>query len=142
VDVEVSQVGNRVTWRLNDTLIFQRTNTGSFNAGNIMLGYMDTYNSIGAPENYVVFDNVRVVQLSAPPAPPSFQAVQVVGDNVQLDFSGDAGDAPTAFTLESSATVHEGYAPDNAATIQQLGPGSFRAVTAVDGPNRFYRVKR
>ncbi len=61
VEVAIRQRGGVVEWRLNGMLIAVRLDT-VLTAGNIMLGYMDTWSSIASPadENFVVFDNVRV----------------------------------------------------------------------------------
>ena len=63
VEVEVSQTTNNVlTWRMNGSLIAQRTNTSAFTSGNVMIGYMDVFSSIASPaaDAFVLFDNVRV----------------------------------------------------------------------------------
>ncbi|MCX6885618.1 MAG: hypothetical protein NTX27_11300 [Verrucomicrobia bacterium] len=65
-DVEVSKTTNMVALRINNTLILQSTNTTGFNAGNIMLGYMDCYDSIGGANGAAYFDNVRVVKITPP----------------------------------------------------------------------------
>jgi hypothetical protein len=62
VEVELSQVGNLVSLRMNKTLIMQYANTVASTNGNIMLGYDDAYDSIGDSLG-VIYDNVRVVQL-------------------------------------------------------------------------------
>jgi hypothetical protein len=73
VQVEIGQDTNNVlTWRMNGNLIAQRTNTSSFTNGNVMIGYMDVFNSIANPaaDAFVLFDNVRIeiAGTSAPPA--------------------------------------------------------------------------
>lgn len=61
VEVEISQRAGVIEWRLNEMLIAIRLDT-SVTAGNLMLGYMDTYSSIADPaeDNFVVYDNVRI----------------------------------------------------------------------------------
>jgi hypothetical protein len=61
VEVEISQRGGVIEWRLDGELIAIRLDT-SVTAGDLMLGCMDTYPSIADPreDNFVVFDNVRV----------------------------------------------------------------------------------
>ena len=63
VEVEISQRGGVIEWRLNGMLIAIRLDTAS-SAGNVMLGYMDTYSSIADPavDNFVIFDNLRIEQ--------------------------------------------------------------------------------
>lgn len=72
VEVELSQDLNRVvTWRINGQLIAQRVNDSAFINGNVMLGYMDLFNSIANPaeDAFVIFDNVRVETLVLPDPP-------------------------------------------------------------------------
>jgi hypothetical protein len=54
-----------VIWKLDGTVIAQRT-ISTFTNGNIMLGLMDTFSSIANPakDSFVIFDNVRVENLS------------------------------------------------------------------------------
>ena len=65
VEAELRQTNNTILWLLDGTVIAQRPNTSAFNAGAIMLGYMDTYSSIANPaaDAFVLFDNVRVEDL-------------------------------------------------------------------------------
>lgn len=62
LDVEISQIGDLVTWKIDGHIIAQRTNDTTFKSGTIMLGYADPFSSIADPrdENYALFDNVRV----------------------------------------------------------------------------------
>jgi hypothetical protein len=71
VQVEVRQVGTTVTWLINGYVIAEKASTLGWTSGNIMLGIMDVFNSIANPraDNFVIFDNVRVVQLSGDARP-------------------------------------------------------------------------
>src|SRR5262249_22162684 len=40
-DVELSQIGKIITWKINNTPIFSYSNTTAYAAGNIMVGYDD-----------------------------------------------------------------------------------------------------
>ncbi len=62
VQVELSQLNNVITWRLNGIVVALRTNTTSYTSGDVMIGYMDPYASIANPpqDNYAIIDNVRV----------------------------------------------------------------------------------
>jgi hypothetical protein len=66
VDVEISKIGNIVTLWLNNTRILGYTNTTPYPSGNIMLGYVDAFDSVGATTSFVVYDNLRVVSLAPP----------------------------------------------------------------------------
>jgi len=140
VDVEISQVDNVVTLTLNRTPILSYTNTTPFTSGNIMLGYCDAYDSIMAGNSCVVYDNLRVIRLAAPSTPPDITGIRLAGGNVDIDFAADSSDTPSAFTLQSAATVNGAYV-DVTATITGSG-GSFKAVRALDGTQQFYRIRR
>jgi hypothetical protein len=143
VDVEVMQSNGALTWKINGVTIFERTDTQAFTAGDIMLGYMDSFNSIGSPDNYVIFDNVTVVQLQeTPPPQPQITAIQVLGQNVQITFTSPTGEA-NQFQVVGAPAVTGAYQPENGATVQQTGEGQFRATVPLGSdPMRFYRVKR
>ncbi|MBI3849802.1 MAG: hypothetical protein HY298_05870 [Verrucomicrobia bacterium] len=93
-------------------------------------------------------DNLKVSTAFAdvvPPIPtvtqPNITSIQIVGGNVQIDFTAGAGDTTGLFTLQSAGTVNGTYG-DVGAVISQLGPGSFEAVIAPSGDTQFYRIKR
>ena len=72
VEVELRQTNNIILWILDGTVVAQRTNTSVFTSGNIMIGYMDPYASIANPaeDAFVLFDNLRVEDLSGPALQP------------------------------------------------------------------------
>jgi hypothetical protein len=67
--VELDQIKGNLTLMMNGVVIAQSTNASGYNSGNIMVGLMDTYPSIANPDSqcYVLFDNVRVEDLTAAP---------------------------------------------------------------------------
>jgi N-acetyl-anhydromuramyl-L-alanine amidase AmpD len=69
VQGEVDQINGVIIWKLNGVVVAERTNTSSFTNGDIMMGYMDTFSSIGSPlqDGYVLFANVRVLQAATRP---------------------------------------------------------------------------
>ena len=86
MDVEVANTPNLVTLKLNNQVILQQTNITAFQAGKVMLGYNDMFDSIGEATNTaggasVHFANARVVSISAPAI-----TVQPVGS--QTVFAG------------------------------------------------------
>ena len=135
-DVELSQIGNIITWRINNTTIFSYSNATPYTSGNVMVGYDDAFDSIGLNSSYVVIDNLRVVRLNG----LKVTSVTYLGVNVQLDFTFDLSDAPGSFALQSATTVSGSYA-DTAATIVQLTPGMYRATVPISGGAQFYRVR-
>lgn len=140
VDVEVSQIGGVVTLRMNKVVVFSYTNTTPYTSGNIMLGYTDAYDSIGSAFAGVVFDNVRVVQFPAT-SQPDITEIKVVGANVEISFTAETSDAPSAFGLQAAGTVNGTYG-DVTASITQESPGNFKVVRATAGTEQFYRIKR
>jgi len=75
VEVELSQIGNLLTWKINNTVILSyfntNTTTTNFTSGRIMLGYNDPWDDIGnqtagSGEACVIYDNLRVVSIAPP----------------------------------------------------------------------------
>ncbi|MCI0333870.1 MAG: hypothetical protein L0228_11685 [Planctomycetes bacterium] len=60
-EVEVRQENGVISQYLNGTLITRYTNTTAYTAGDIMLGYWDYVATVGQPDHYAIFDNIRVV---------------------------------------------------------------------------------
>jgi hypothetical protein len=145
VDVELSQTNQSgllvVTLKINAVTILSRTNNTAFTSGTIMFGYMDSFASIGGTNNFVVFDNVRVINLTLDR--PNIVAVRKNGANIEVDFTASVDDLPGAFTLESSTALPGGFSTDLGSSVSLLSPGLFRATSPNSvGPQRFYRVER
>lgn len=141
LDCELGQIDNVVTLKLNNTPIFQFTNSGGATSGDIFLGYNDGFQSLGSDDTYAVYENVRVVQFAST-APPVITAINLVGGNVQVDFTGSAGDTANHFLLLNASVVNGAYATNLSATITSLGGAAFRASTATSGLQQFYRIQR
>jgi len=95
-DVELAQVGNLVTLRINHTVIFQYNNTVAATSGNIMLGYDDAFDSIGDATG-VLYDNVRVVQLF-PPTIVTQPTSAITPTGGSTNFTVVASGSTTGFT--------------------------------------------
>jgi hypothetical protein len=68
--------------------------------------------------------------------------VKLVGSNVEIDFTGPAADAPSAFVLQEASVVNGTYADVvPPATITGSG-GSYKAVVGAGTSPKFYRIKR
>jgi hypothetical protein len=139
VDVELSQVQGVVTLRVNKTSILSYTNATGYSSGNIMLGYQDPYDNAGSSQSFVVFDNVRVISI----VPPVITAINIVGADVQIDFTANASDVAGQFVMQSASVITGTYT-DISSTITSPGAGNFRATTAYNASNtpRYYRVVR
>jgi hypothetical protein len=100
VQGEISQMNGVLTWRLNGTVVAQRNNTSTYTSGNIMLGYMDIFSSIASPpaDDYVIFDNVRVLVPAVAPSiatqPASLSVTQ--GSNATFNVTA-TGSAPLSY---------------------------------------------
>jgi hypothetical protein len=135
-EMELSQINNVITLKVNNSVVYSFANPSGFTSGDIMIGHNDSADSIGSVNNFVIFDNVRVVTFDT-----RITSVQLLdGNQVQIDFiaPGQASD----FHLESTP----GFSPaswneENAAVISAQ-PTGFRAVVARNGDARFYRIRR
>jgi hypothetical protein len=111
VEVELRQTNNFVTWLIDGTVIASRANASSFTAGNIMIGFMDPFSSIAIPASkaFVLFDNVRVEDLSGPAlAAPNIISQPAAtnayaGDTVTFSV-GSAGSAPLSYQWRFNGT--------------------------------------
>lgn len=136
--VEVSQVGNIITLKINNTSILSYTNHTGSKSGTIMLGYDDAFDSNTGSGGAAFFDNLRVVNLGY----PTITAAALTGPNVTLNFSWTLDDSTTAFKVQRATAVAGPYTDDTGATIVKLAPGSYQAVSAKSGDAAFYRIRR
>ena len=134
--VEISQLGSVQTLRINNSTIFSYSNATPYVAGNVMLGYLDAFDSLGPIGDYAVFNNVRVVRLVG----LKITASKTVGANFQVDFSFDLPDGPDGFVLQTASSAAGPYT-DTAATIVQTSPGNYRSTVAQTTGSQFFRVR-
>jgi len=87
---EVRQETNVITWSMDGTIVAQFTNATAYGSGDIMLGYNDTFASIGDNADFVIFDNVSVTNLSGP---------ALVSASNSVPVASEAGPASGQFTL-------------------------------------------
>lgn len=87
VSGEVRQEYNLITWLLNGVAVAQFTNPAAYTNGTILLGYNDTFGSIGDANNFVIFDNVRVENLVL--SPVKILSPQIGGTNFSFSFATD-----------------------------------------------------
>lgn len=136
VEVEIRYTNGVVVWLLDGVVVAQRTNTSAFTNGTMMIGLMDTFASIANParDAFVLFDNVRVEDLSR----PRFQSLRRQAD----------GTVELVLWSGNPATV-ELQASENLVGWQSLGwlgwTGTslvFTDVTATGLWQRFYRMRR
>lgn len=140
-DVEISQIGGVVTLKINSTVILTYTNTTAFTSGNLMLGACDAYDSVGTADGAVIYDNVRVVRFAAS-SRPRITDIELKNGNVEITFTAESSDTPTAFGLQEAATAAGPYGDVPAAITGTGLTGEFKAVRAASDPTKFYRIKR
>lgn len=98
---EIDQSNGVVTWKMDGTVVAQRSNSSAYTNGNIMIGYMDVFASIASPlsDAYLLFDNVRVEDWSfAPLTSPGFSVMpqsRSVFTGTNITFSVTATGSPT-----------------------------------------------
>jgi hypothetical protein len=139
-NVELSQVANVITLKVNATTVFTVTNTSGYTSGDVMLGMNDQFDSVGSVANYVIFDNVEVVSLGS--------AINVTGISfpspnvVAIDFASSSGGSPADFHLQSTGSLAPvAWADDDSAAITATANG-YRATTTRSGDARYYRIRR
>jgi hypothetical protein len=133
VQVEVLQRDGNIIWKVDGYVIAERLNTSPNTEGNIMIGLMDIFSSIASPAQYsfILFDNVRVVQLdgTVPPAvsivatddaaaepgtdTATFTVTRIAGDNssallVNYRVSGSAEEGVDFTGLPGTVTIPAG----------------------------------
>jgi hypothetical protein len=144
-EVELSQVDNVITLKVNNIQIWQHQNTSAYTSGNIMLGYNDQFDSIPPAgsilSHFVVFDNVRVVNLSTTIEITDVELL--ANDQIQIDFTSGSGGDASGYTLRAKASLSDAsWTPDNGAVITSLGGTQYRAVATRSGNERYYSVTR
>ncbi|HTD68710.1 MAG TPA: Calx-beta domain-containing protein [Candidatus Limnocylindria bacterium] len=142
-DIVVIKQGTNVTWIMDGTRI-ATVNTTTFTlSSNIFLGYFDTAN--GLPDNpamcFALVDNLRV-ETFVTVTRPTLGSIRYNAGAIEFDFTGQAADAASAFTLVGSGIVTGPYNPVTGASIAALGGGQFRASAPAPASAQFYQIRR
>lgn len=141
-EVELSQVGNLLTWKINNTVVLRYFNTNAFTApytnGAIMLGYNDPWDDIGnqsagSGEACVIYDNVKVVALAASP----FITPSLSGSTLNLTFPSQSG---FQYVVEWKGELTNGTWNPLSTTNGTGSPITIPDSTQPDS-QRFYRVR-
>ncbi len=144
VEVELSQVGDKVSWKINNTEILSFVNTNAntsvYNEGKIMLGYNDPWDDVAngsanSGEACVIYDNVRVVSLGSTTGPAITATLS--GTTLNLTFPTDAG---VNYTVEWKSDLGSATWNTLSTTPGTGSPVTVPADTQPD-PYRFYRVR-
>lgn len=140
VDGEITQQDGVVTLKFNGVPIFTKTNATSFTAGTLMLGHADLFNSVGSPNNFSVFDNVRVYAQAEPPKPIVIQPATVEGGDVVLTWTGGAGtfEVQGKLDLGSAEWLTLKTTTERSARIPLTAPVAFLRIT--DGSTKTVKL--
>ena len=135
VQVEVRQRTNTtgipvVTWLLDGYVIAEHSQGVTFNqtAGNVMIGAMDPFSSIASPkeDNFVIFDNVRVVNLDLETPRPvvSIESSDTAASEPGTDIAGftvsRTGDTSSPLTIPLRITGTASNGVDYAALTNSV----------------------
>jgi hypothetical protein len=135
-EVELGQSNNIVTLKVNNSVIYSFANPSGFTSGDIMIGHNDSADSVGSTNNFVIFDNVRVVTYDA-----RITSVQLLpGDQMQIDFVSPGQESD--FHLDSTPGFSPAAWGEENSAVLTARPVGFRFVVARSGDARFYRVRR
>lgn len=137
IEVEIRQTNNVVAWLINGTQIARRINSSAFTNGSIMIGLMDPFSSFANParDSFVIFDNVRVENLSPP---ITFEMISRQADgNMALTLNSALGDNAT---LEKSPDLLNWQFA--ASLVFSNNPLTLSNLPFTPGQNFFYRARR
>ena len=138
LNVEVRSENNLITWLLNNVAVAQFTNTFGYTGGNILIGYNDTFSSIGDTNNFAIIDNLRVDGIVY--SPVKILSPQMVGTNFNFSFATEAYES---YTVQWTASL----APANWLNYTNfMGGGATNIISIPLPPNnfpaQFFRVSR
>jgi len=85
----------------------------------------------------LILDDLKVSVVTR----PAITAIQVIGGNVQIDFTAGLIDGFSSFGVLATPNLDSPFAAANA-TISSLGGGAFRATLPASGNQGFYRLIR
>lgn len=114
---------------------------------NVFVGWADNFDNSAtsfpdpAAMSFGIIDDLRVETAAAPPSTILLTGITLVGNNVEITFTGPAAKVAADFKLQSAGTVNGSYTDDNSATPSDVASGSFKFTTARNGDSRFYKIK-
>ncbi|HEX5219433.1 MAG TPA: Calx-beta domain-containing protein [Verrucomicrobiae bacterium] len=138
---------NTVYWVIDGIPIAAVPDSFATLGPNVFVGWADNFNNSAtsfpnpAAMSFGIIDDLRVETIGSAPIQIQITGIQIVGGNVEITFSGPTDKVATDFKLQSTATATGTFADDNAATLSDVGAGSFKATTALSGTSHFYKIK-
>lgn len=145
--IVVGHETNTVYWVIDGILIASVPDNFAALGPNIFVGWADNFvnGATSSPNpaamSFGIIDDLRVETVAAAPITITITGIQIVGGNVEVTFSGPTANVAADFKLQSATTVNGSYADDNSASLSDIGPGSFKATTAVGAGNTFFKIK-
>ncbi len=138
----ITRQGTNVTWDIDGRRVATVDISAVTMNSNVFVGYHDWFSSITTDPSveFGLVDNVTVETLTVPSS-TTILGIQLMGGNVQIDFTGAPTDTTASFALQSAGAAGGTYGTVSA-TITQQGPGLFRATRAGSGTQQFYRIQR
>jgi hypothetical protein len=103
---------------------------------------MDSFNSIGSADNFVIYDNVRVIRLasSMPKAP---KIIGIVSKDNQWLIEYEATEQGDTFVLESENVIGGSFSAVNNAVLTALGSNRYQYALPKSNPSiQFYRLRK
>jgi hypothetical protein len=85
----------------------------------------------------LILDDLKVSVVTR----PAITAIQIIGGNVQIDFTAGVTDNVSSFGILATPNLNSPFAASNA-TISSLGAGAFRAILPASGDQGYYRLIR
>lgn len=146
VTVEVRQRDSVITWLMNGYVIAEKQNFSGWDEGDIMIGTMDIFASVANPkaDNFVLFDNLRVVDLGTDEALPRLTleatnptaAEPGTSGTVTITRTGDSSKAINVrLAVGGTATAGQDYVTLPASTNMGAGVTSLEIpITVIDDP--------
>jgi len=145
VSVEISQVGNKITWKMDNVEILSFINTNknisgfTNRSGKIMLGYNDPWDDIGngsanSGEAAVIYDNVRVIALAGSPSLTA--AISATGLNLTISSTSVGFDYVVEYKTDIGAATWQ-----TLTTVAGTGNAIVVPVNTTPDAQRFYRVR-
>jgi photosystem II stability/assembly factor-like uncharacterized protein len=129
LNVEVRQENNLITWLLNNVAVAQFTNTFGYTNGTILIGYNDTFSSIGDTNNFAIIDNVRVEGIVF--GPVKISSPQLAVTNFIFSFATDAYES---YTVQWTTNL---LSPNWTSYTNFTGSGGTNSLTIPLPPNNF-----
>jgi hypothetical protein len=136
-EVELGQIDNVVTLKVNNYPIVSYTNTSGYVSGDIMIGHNDSADSIGSLNNYVIWDNVRVLNLDF-----AIRHINLSPTEVEIDFVSPLGGLLTSFQLETKTALDSAGWTGVAGAVFSALPDGVRVNAPRSGNATFYRIRR